>query len=67
MSEILSVTVLASSAMTADALSTACMAMQLNDALKMIEQWPEAEALIVTAGKDGDWEMHRTSGFPAAN
>ncbi len=67
MSEILSVTVLASSAMTADALSTACMAMQLNDALKMIEQWPEAEALIVTARKDGDWEMLRTSGFPAAN
>ena len=47
--EILSVTIIAPSAMTADALATAMMAMPLTEAMVMLEKIPDACALIVTA------------------
>jgi thiamine biosynthesis lipoprotein ApbE len=51
--------------MTADALATACMVMDAEDALEMLESQPGVEALIVTAGQQsGKWELRRTPGFP---
>ena len=61
----LSATVIAPTAMTADALATACMVMDAEDALEMLESLPGVEALIVTAGQQsGKWELRRTPGFP---
>jgi thiamine biosynthesis lipoprotein len=48
----LSVTVVAPTCITADGLATACMAMPLADAVKMIEGEPNTSALFVVA--DGD-------------
>jgi thiamine biosynthesis lipoprotein len=62
-----SVTVIASNTMIADGLATACMAMNLSDAIKMIEAIPTAEALIVTPTNNGKWNILRTSGFPNIN
>ncbi len=59
----LSATIIAPDAMTADALATACMAMPLGSALKMIETLPDTEALLVTADESG-YHMHTTTGFP---
>lgn len=62
----LSATVIAQDAMTADALATACMAMPVELALKMIGTLPDTEALIVTADSTGTkgWQLHTTPGFP---
>ncbi|MCM1483995.1 MAG: FAD:protein FMN transferase [Muribaculaceae bacterium] len=60
----LSATVIAPNAMAADALATACMAMPADSALRMIEEYPGAEAMLVTEGKDGGWNMRTTSRFP---
>ena len=49
--------------MMADALATACMAMPLADAMRMIESLPHTEALLVTASSSG-YEKHATGGFP---
>lgn len=57
--DLLSATVIAPTCMTADALATACMAMQAREALAMIASVPGAEALLVTA----DTVTH-TPGFP---
>ena len=59
----LSATVIAPDAMMADALATACMAMPLPDAMRMIESLPHTEALLVTASSSG-YEKHATGGFP---
>lgn len=59
----LSATVIAPNAMMADALATACMAMPLPDAMRMIESLPHTEALLVTASSSG-YEKHATGGFP---
>lgn len=59
----LSATVIAPNAMMADALATACMAMPLADAMCMIENLPDTEALLVTASPSG-YEKHVTGGFP---
>ena len=50
--------------MTADALATACMAMDIDEALAMVEAWEGAEAMLVTIGDDGGWLMRTTAGFP---
>lgn len=63
----LSATVIAGDAMTADALATACMALPAPQALKMIAEWPGAEALLVSVSSPGSpspWTMHRTENFP---
>ena len=48
----------------ADALATACMAMDIDEALAMVEAWEGAEAMLVTIGDDGGWLMRTTAGFP---
>ena len=61
---IASVTVIAPTAMVADAFATACMAMPLADAMKMIEAENGVEAMfIISAGVD-KWFTATTSGFP---
>lgn len=66
-SAMLSATVLAPDAMTADALATACMAMPPLQAKAMIERLHGTEALIVvvdTTAASG-WQIMTTPGFPA--
>lgn len=61
----LSVTVIAPSAMEADALATACMAMPLMDAVEMIEGDCNISALFVTSDSiSGKWILLPTSRFP---
>ncbi len=57
--DLLSATVIAPTCMTADALATACMAMQAAQALAMTDSLPGVEALLVTA----DTVLH-TPAFP---
>ncbi len=64
-SSTLSATVVAPTAMEADALATACMALSVDSAMRMIEEYPYASALLVTADSiTGEWNLHRTSRFP---
>lgn len=60
---ILSATVIAPSAMLADALATACMAMPIADAVTMIEAIPGTSALFVQPA-DSSYSIIRTSHFP---
>lgn len=60
----LSATVIAPNAMIADALATACMAMPLDDAIKMIEALPTISAMFITANSNGHWHISTTSRFP---
>lgn len=61
----LSATVIASNAMMADALATACMAMPHSEALKMIEAIPSTSAMLITADSiSGQWNIATTSQFP---
>lgn len=60
---ILSATVVAPSAMLADALATACMAMPLDQAVDMIEHTPAAAAMFVQPA-DSTYRITRTSRFP---
>ena len=66
-SAMLSATVLAPDAMTADALATACMAMPPLQAKAMIERLHGTEALIVVADTTAasGWQIMTTPGFPA--
>ncbi|MCM1519535.1 MAG: FAD:protein FMN transferase [Lachnoclostridium sp.] len=57
---ILSATVIAPSAMMADALATSCMAMEPDSALKMIEALPDAHAMLILP----DLTVVTTSSFP---
>lgn len=57
---LLGVTIIAPDCMTADGLATACMAMTLEEASKMIDGLPRVNALFITEGD----EMITTSGFP---
>jgi len=61
----ISATVTAASAMEADGLATACMAMDARAAIAMIECISGAEALLVIPTDNGEWTLLRTSGFPA--
>lgn len=60
----LSATVIAADAMTADAFATACMVMEPQAALTMVENQQGVEALLVIGGEDGGWEIATSSGFP---
>ena len=76
-SDLISATVIANTAMTADAIATALMAMPVSLAIQTIASIPEIETLIVLA-KDTEytlpedlslikgqrWEMVKTPGFP---
>ena len=62
----LSATVIAPDCMTADALATACMAMQPAEALEMIEAVPGASVLLITAAPDGSLSFTTSSRFPKA-
>lgn len=58
-------TIIAPSAMRADALATACMVMPIDKAVKMIENEVGTSALIVYADSiSGEWVMRKTSRFP---
>lgn len=59
----LSATVTAPDCMTADALATACMAMQPDQALAMIGRISGAEAMLVSRDPSGAFRLHRTAGF----
>lgn len=62
----LSVTVIAPTAMKADALATACMALPLDKAISLIENESETEALFVTIDRDSNkWKIITTNCFPA--
>ena len=58
-----SATVVAPSAMLADALATACMAMPLDSAKAMIERLPGTSALLVER-RDSSLQVTITPGFP---
>ena len=57
-----SVSVVASSGLDADALSTAAFVLGLPKGLRLIDQWPGADALFVL--KDGS--VQATAGFPGS-
>lgn len=59
--ELASATVLAPTAMEADALSTAMMVLGVRDGLALVERSPQVEALLVAK----DLTVYRSSGFPA--
>lgn len=61
---VLSATVIAPSAMEADALATACMVMDPKAALAMIEGMEGAEALLVEDNGKGGYRFLSTRGFP---
>ena len=58
--DLLGVSIVCDSSTEADALSTTCFAMGLDDGLKYIEGIKGAEALFIT----DDYEIHYSSGFP---
>ncbi len=60
----LSATVIAPDAMTADALATACMAMEPDKALAMIEAREATAAMIVVGEGEGRMKILTTSRFP---
>ena len=62
--ELLSATVVAPTAMEADALATACMVMDAADALAMIEAVEGVEALLVGSDGAGGYRLVASSGFP---
>lgn len=64
-SELLAVTVIAPTTMTADALATACMAMPRSEATAMIESLDSVEALFIAPGSGATYSISTTSGFPA--
>ena len=63
-SRTLSATVTAPDAMTADALATACMAMDVDKAMEMIERREATAAMIVVADSLGGMQVRVTSRFP---
>ncbi|WP_302996195.1 FAD:protein FMN transferase, partial [uncultured Muribaculum sp.] len=60
----LSVTVVAPECITADALATACMVMNIDSAINMIERLDNVSAMFVTADENGQWQLRTTSRFP---
>lgn len=61
----ISATVIAPTAMEADGLATACMAMHPDSAMLMIGRTAGVEALLVIPAADGEWRILRSRGFPA--
>jgi thiamine biosynthesis lipoprotein len=62
---VLSVTVVAADAVTADGLSTAVAVLGAAKGLAMVESLGGAEALVLLAGKDGGFEVRETKGMGA--
>ncbi len=63
--DLLSATVVAPSAMLADAFATSCMAMSADSALTMINRIPGVEALLVTLNpSDSTYILSTSPGFP---
>lgn len=60
----LSATVIAPNCMLADALATACMAMDAEDALKMIDNIDGVSCMLVVAGDGGKWNLKKSLRFP---
>lgn len=59
----LSATVVASDCATADALATACMALETDEAKRVVDRFPGADVLLVVARGDS-MSIETTSGFP---
>lgn len=62
--EIISATVIAPDAMTADALATASMAQPLNDAVSMIESLRKGVSALFIVSRDDNWELVTAGEFP---
>jgi thiamine biosynthesis lipoprotein len=60
-----SVSVIADSCLIADAIATALFVMGPDEGLQWIESYPEAEALFIVAGSDGEFRQTASSGFAA--
>lgn len=63
-SPLLSVSVLAGDAMTADAYATAFMVMGVEPAATLIEARPGLDAYFISSGPDGGYIERRSTGFP---
>ncbi len=63
--QVLSATIIARDCMTADALATASMVLGEHDALKMIEQLPNTEVLLILSAPNGQYRRVMSSGFEA--
>lgn len=57
---LLSVSILCTSSLEADALSTTCFVMGLEEGLNYINSLPDVEALFITS----DYQLHYSNGFP---
>ena len=64
LSSLLSVSVLAEDAMTADAYATAFMVTGVEAAMAVIDARPGLEAYFISSGPDGNYLERRSSGFP---
>lgn len=62
-SNVLSASIIAETAMEADALATTCMATDLEGGLAIIEQLPNAEAYLIYEDSSGKMQQKYTSGF----
>ncbi|MDR2470136.1 MAG: FAD:protein FMN transferase [Tannerella sp.] len=60
---ILSATVVAPDCMTADAYATACMAMGLDEASRMMDRLPDMEYYFIYAGADGSFQVKYSDGI----
>jgi FAD:protein FMN transferase len=60
---LLSATVIAPDCMTADAYSTAIMAMGLDNAIKMLERNKYLDAYLVYSDEKGNWQSYSTGGI----
>lgn len=62
---LLSVTIIATDCMTADAYDTACMVLGLEETKKLLEKHPELDAYLVYLGEDGNMKVFMTDGVKA--
>ncbi len=60
---LLSVTILANTAMDADAYATACMVMGLEQSVTFIDSKPDLEAYFIYSNEQGEWRVIQTEGF----
>ena len=60
---LLSVTVLAEDAFTADAYDTGLMVMGLNESIKFLAAHPELQAYLIYSDEKGDYKVYETSKF----
>tara|TARA_R110001592_G_scaffold68626_2_gene210383 strand:- start:82761 stop:83762 length:1002 start_codon:yes stop_codon:yes gene_type:complete len=60
---LLSASVVAAKASTADAYATAFMAMGLEKSIKYLEQNQDLEAYLIFSDKEGNWQVYQSPGF----